>query len=110
MRDIKATSNIIIGQIIEICRTENVFREEEMTNMIDMLCDAHVTSVGTLVGACLITAKQRKLRGEDHKELDAVVLDLVEKSDADFSLRLRSKVLGFIKENDTPNPFEHKGA
>lgn len=105
MSDIQGLSEVIREQLASICRNENIYREEEMVNMIDMLCEAHVMALIALAGACLITAKMRKAQGEDYEEHMATVRDLVEKADSDFTLRLRAKVLSFVETQKTPDPF-----
>ena len=105
MSDIIGLSEVIRQQLTAICRNENIYREEEMVNMIDMLCEAHVMAIAALTGACLITAKMNKDRGEDYEAHMATVRDLVEKADTDFTLRLRAKVLSFVESQKTPDPF-----
>lgn len=105
MADIDGLFHAIQGQIGEICRDQNIYREEEMANMIDMLCEAHTTAIVALAGACLVTAK---LAPSERSALMDTVRDLVEKSDADFSLRLRARVLTFVDSQQTPNPFKEK--
>ena len=108
MADLQGLFTVIQQMVIGICRNDNIYREEEMANMIGMLCEAHVMAVGAITGACLITAKDAKERGEDYEHLMAVVRDLVEKADSDFSLRLRSQVMTFIETQSTPDPFDSK--
>jgi hypothetical protein len=105
--NIEALHSAIITDLVKICRHPVPHeREVLMQNMIDMLCQAHVEAVGALLGALLITAKGLESRDEDYTAQLDCVRDLVEKSDAEYSLRLRSAVLNFVAEHKTPDPFK----
>ncbi len=96
--------NLIIGSITSICRNDNVNREVEMTKMIQFLTDMHSTAVTTLAGAVLISAKM----SDDQEKIDQMltaVKNLVEATDADFSMQLRAKVMNLVATEDLPNPF-----
>jgi len=99
--------NLIVQAMVNICRDDNKDREIEMTKMIQFMGKMHVTAIMTFVGAVLISATMT----DDQDKIDAMmkaVRDLVQAQDAEFSMQIRSKVLAFVAEHGTPDPFTHQ--
>ena len=104
--------NLIIGAITSICRNKNVNREKEMTLMIDFLSEMHIVAIMTLSGAVLMSAKMELDSDEpDQDRVDqmlAAIRALVQAVDADFSVQIRKRIMGFVTEHKVPNPFKTK--
>ncbi len=100
--------NIIIGAITAICRDDNANREVEMSEMIRFMTEMHATAVMTLAAAVLVSAKQRLEREPDYDvaPMMEAVRNLIEATDADFSVKIRAKIMNIVTSQETPNPFE----
>lgn len=106
MADIGGIHDALIGTLFKIAQDGNEYRDQEMANMIDMLCEVHSVAIVTLASAVLMSAKDKAAKGESNDDLLNIVRELIENTDSQFSLRLRSKLLAFISEHKVPNPFE----
>lgn len=103
MTDIDGMYRHLRGELLKI--TKDPDRDVAMSNMIEMLTQIHVDSVTMLAGAVLITAKVAQDQGRDISPMLDVVRELIETQDSDFSMRLRSQIMTFIEDQQTPDPF-----
>ena len=103
MTDIPGIYQALMAHLMIASKEDNPDRQVEMTNMIEMLCEAHATSVIALAGAVLLTAKAKD--EADREPLLAAVRELIESSDADFTMRIRAKLGMFVEDLKTPDPF-----
>ena len=103
--DYEHMENTILFQMTKLARNDDVNREEEFGKFITFLNRMHCTAVTSLAGAVLISTQMI----EDKKkipEMLAAVRKLVQATDADFSMALRSMILNMAVSQGLPDPFK----
>lgn len=104
MTDIPGIYQALMGHLMLASKAKSAERQQELTNFINMLCEAHATSVVALAGSVLLTAKDKD--EADREPLLEAVRRLVESADSDFTMRIRTKLGLFVEEMQTPDPFD----
>lgn len=110
MTDINGMYNALLAELLKISSTDKKKEQlNQMTNLIEMLYDVLTIAITVTAGGILMRAKLEQATS-DIERLLAAVRDLETSSKTCFQTQLRTKILLFAAENQTPNPFSNPEA